>query len=569
MRVVAGSLVATLVACADPPPLPSLMCPPGTRRGADGHCILEHERPAGAVHLTVSVRTGDGEGDGANGHLADICLGDGLCLPLDLPNADVLRPGRTDVVHREDLVLPPGGLDRVVLRSLHGGGDAWRPACVAIAVDGEIVHCEEQAGVLLGTGDGAVASWTDPEGIHLACGSCADDLLTHGPLVGEVGPGDARLMVRTDTSREVTVQLHDQEDPGAAVLFAAARTAPADDFTTTFHLGGLVPARSYRAVFDVDGAPSRAAATFRTAPAAGSRTVLRLGFGSCARVPPQAIFDVARLERLDLFLFGGDNTYADSAQLDAHWAHLRAGLEHRARADFVAATPTVAIWDDHDFVGNDSDRLRPGGDVALRAFADYWPNRTLGTPGVPGVFSVVPWGDVDIFLLDVRMHRSPESEPDGSLLGEAQTAWLERQLAASTASFKLLVSGTPWAHSAGETWLDMPRARQRLFDFLAERRIGGVVLLAGDVHRGMLRRIPRKRAYALPEIISSPLAVPRTWRCPPPTPDAEELACFDGGNSFAAITLDTTAADPSLQVRMLDEAGREVAHLRILRSELE
>jgi alkaline phosphatase D len=562
-------VVTALGACADPPPLPSLACPPGTRRGAEGRCILEHDRPEGVVHLTVSVRTGDGEGDGANGHLAEVCLAEGLCLPLDLPNADVLRPGATDVVHREDLVLPPGGIDRVVLRSLRDGGDAWRPACVAVAVDGELVHCEDQASVLLGRGEGAVASWTDPDGVHLGCGSCADDALTHGPLVGEVGPGDARLMVRTDASRDVTVHLHDLEDAAAGVSIAAARTAPADDFTTVFHLEGLAPARRYHAVFDVDGAPSRATATFRTAPAAGSRTVLRLGFGTCARVPPQAIFEVARRERLDLFVFGGDNTYADTAQLDGHWAHLRAALEHRARGDFVASTPTVATWDDHDFVGDNSDRLRPGGDVARRAFADYWANRSLGTPAVPGVFSVVPWGNVDIFLLDVRTHRSPAGEGDGSLLGDGQTAWLEQQLSASTATFKLLVSGTAWAHSAGETWLDVPRARRRLFDFLATKRIGGVVLLAGDLHRAMLRRIPRPGAYALPEIISSPLAVPRTWRCPPPTPDAEELACFDGGNSFALITIDTTAADPSLDVRMLEEAGREVARLRILRSELD
>ena len=41
--------------------------------------------------------------------------------------------------------------------------------------------------------------------------------------------------------------------------------------------------------------------------------------------------------------------------------------------------------------------------------------------------------------------------------------------------------------------------------------------VAGDLHRSMLRRIPREGTYALPEIIASPLATPRTWRCPPPS----------------------------------------------------
>jgi hypothetical protein len=79
-----------------------------------------------------------------------------------------------------------------------------------------------------------------------------------------------------------------------------------------------------------------------------------------------------------------------SAQLDAHWAHLRAGLEHRARAALVATTPTLATLDDHDFVGNDSDGTWKGKDVALRAFADYWPASALGTPAVPGVFVGLP-----------------------------------------------------------------------------------------------------------------------------------------------------------------------------------
>jgi alkaline phosphatase D len=285
-------------------------------------------------------------------------------------------------------------------------------------------------------------------------------------------------------------------------------------------------------------------------------------------VSPQRIFEVASRASPDLFVFGGDNHYADSPRLDALWGHLRAGLEHPARAALVASTPTLAIWDDHDFVGNDSDGTWSGKETALRAFEDYWANGSLGTPTTRGVFSAFRWGDVEIFLLDVRYHRSPPHEEGGSLLGAAQTAWLEERLAASRATFKLLVSGTIWSPGRGETWLDHEEARDRLFEFLRARSIEGVVLLAGDLHRVMLRRIPRDGAYPLPEIVSSPLATPRTWRCPPPSDEVEEIACWDGGNAVAILDLDTTLPDPRIDVRVLDEAGADVARMTIRRSEL-
>lgn len=561
------AVIGPVVGCDDRRPVPTIPCPPGARREA-GVCVLER-RPSDAVgHLTVSVRTGDGPGDGADGHQAELCLSADLCVPLDLPNADVLRPGLTDVLHVERLGLSRASLDRVVLRSTKGS-DSWRPACVAVAIDGATVHCEDHIDVVLGTDGEASRSWTDPEGLHLGCGSCAPDPVTHGPLVGAVGPDRARILVRTDASREVTVLVHDEEDPAAPVLATTALTAPADDFTAVLDVEGLAASRRYRAFLDVEGAPSSAEASFRTAPPAGAATTLRLGFGSCARVTPQPIFEVVRRETPDVFLFGGDNHYADSARLDALWGHLRAGLEHPARAAVVASTPTLAIWDDHDFVGNDSNGTWAGKDTALRAFEDYWANPSLGVPGTPGVFSTFTWGDVELFLLDVRMHRSPDHDASGSLLGEAQTAWLEERLAASRATFKVLVSGTIWSPSIGETWLDFPGARERLFDFLRARSIGGVVLLAGDVHRSMVRRIPRDGAYALPEIIASPLATPRTWQCPPPSREVEEIACFDGGNAVAVLDFDTTVADPQLKVRILDEAGRAVAHLTVPRTQLQ
>lgn len=544
--------------------------PVGSDRG-DGRGYLGDRGRSAAPDvgstLTVTVRTGDGAGDGANRHVLSLCLAEDRCFPLDVPQSDTMRPGGVDVFHLPSFPLAATAIDRVELRSLDGQ-DTFRPACVAIALDGEPLHCAERDYPLLGIGpDADAASYRDPDGLHLACGSCVEEPLTHGPMVGAVEADRARLWVRTDGPREVEVAVVDQEHADAAVLSLVARPEVKDDFTTHFDVEGLRPNTRYRAFFDVDGEPAVRSASFRTAPVVGTPGVLRLGFGSCSRGFPQPIFDVVRAERPDLFLFGGDNHYADSSDLGSHWAELRLALEDPSRAALLRETPTLAIWDDHDFVGNDSHGGSPGGATALRAFEDYWANASLGTAATPGVFSTFTWGDVELFLLDVRTYRSPPGDEDGSLLGEAQTAWLKERLRASKATFKLLVSGTIWSPSIGETWEDVPDAREDLFDFLGRERIGGVVLLAGDLHRSMLRRIHRPEAYALPEIIASPFAN-RNWRCPPKLRAVDEIACVDDGNAFALFEIDTTRPDPHLLARIVGQDGVDRARLEVKASEL-
>ncbi len=539
------------------------------RNGADGDgATVAAAARGGAIHLSVEVRTGDGAEDGADGHAVELCLSADYCLPIDFANADVLRPGRTDVLHVDELPISLAAIDRVVLRS-RGSADAWRPSCVAVAIDGATLHCDDTLDVVLGgEGESAALSWTDPAGVHVACASCSAEPITHGPVVGAVTPVGARLWVRTDLAREVVALVHDDDDPAAPVVRVETRTWAEDDFTAILDVPGLAPTHHYRAFFESEGALAATSATFHTPPAPGSKSVFSLAFGSCARTPPQSIFDVAARAKPDFFVFGGDNTYADSPRTDVHWAHLRAALEHRARADFLATTPSIAIWDDHDFIGNDSNGTWKGRAEVLRAFEDYFANTSLGTPETPGVFSTFSWGDVEVFLLDVRSYRSPDDAFDGSMLGAAQEKWLQTELLTSTATFKILVSGSVWGPSAGETWLDHPEARERLFDFLSYQRIPGVVLLGGDLHRSMLRRLHRPEAYPLPEIVSSPLSVPSTWACPSPDRGEDRLACFDGGNAVALLAFDTTRSNPRIGVRILDEGGNEVAEMEILGSAL-
>jgi hypothetical protein len=233
-------------------------------------------------------------------------------------------------------------VDRVELRS-SGGVDAWRPTCVEMQWDGEPVHRSDGLTTPFGNGGGSeVERWSDPAGVHVGCRSCYPEPITHGPMVGETTPTTARVFVRTDASRRVSLRLADEARPGEL--------------------------RS-----------------------AGVRYPL-----------PDGVIEAARP---DLFLFVGDNHYANSPDLESLWWYYRRALEVPERASLLARVPTLAVWDDHDFVGNNTNRTSPGRESALRAFGDYWAVLPTGLPAEPGVYFRASWGDIDLFMLDDRYER--------------------------------------------------------------------------------------------------------------------------------------------------------------------
>jgi alkaline phosphatase D len=523
-------------------------------------------------HLSLAMRTGDGVNDGTDKNELSLCLTATDCFPLNVADVNDFRVGELDVYHFDDVNLPLAAIDRVELRSKNGT-DRYRPACLEVQFDGKPVYCEDGLDVALGSEGGIeVESYVDPLGLHLACDTCYPEPLTHGPLVGAVTSSTARVMVRTDATRKLDLRLKKKGAAGQGAIVATQMPSPHADFTAQFEVDGLEPATAYELAIDVDGAPStKGKGSFATPGAAATHPPLRLAFGSCARLWEQPSFDAVAGITPDLFLFVGDNHYGNTPDVGGLRWNDRRTLEVPERAALVATTPTLAVWDDHDYVGNNTIGSSPGKENALRVFGEYWANSSYGTAGTPGVFSTYRWGDVELFLLDDRYYRSAEDDPKGTMLGSGQTKWLETALLASTATFKLLVTGSMWSAHGGETWADFPGARTALLDFIRDKAIGGVVLLAGDVHRSELRKLRRKAqgAYDLPEIVSSAPANPG-GACPASSePDAQTVACFDAGDHFATLDFDTKAADPKLTARVRDVKGTTLATMVVLRSTLQ
>jgi alkaline phosphatase D len=518
-------------------------------------------------HLTFAVRTGPGPNDGTNDNTLSLCLNATACYRMNVADVDDFRIGEFDVYHVDGAALPRSAVDRVELRSV-GGVDAWRVACVEVRFDGEPVHCAEGLHLLgNGTATGESETYRDPLGLHAACTTCYPSTLTHGPMVGAVTDTGARVFVRTDATRRVALYLRDEARPETRWLAAVAYPSPDDDFTATLEASGLTPGHGYAYELEVDGVPAPRAGRFETAARVGEPSAFRAALGSCSRLWEQPIFGPIAAATPDVFLFLGDNHYANSPDLESLWWFYRRALEVPERAALARTTSTLAIWDDHDFVGNNTDRTSPGRDAALRAFGDYWAQPAGGLSTQPGIFTRVVRGDVDFFLLDDRYQRDPPGTAGGRILGAMQEAWLLEELRRSSATFHFLASGSIFSATGGETWLEYPASRAALFDAIAREGIGGMILLSGDIHRSHLRRIAHP-SYEIPEVVSSPLANTNST-CTSPGADATQRFCGDSGRYFATLDVDTTLADPRVIARIHDEAGRELAAMTILRSELE
>jgi alkaline phosphatase D len=342
--------------------------------------------------------------------------------------------------------------------------------------------------------------------------------LMEGPMVGAVTPDSITFWGRASGEFDVVVEYSPDPAFGATQRTAPVRATAATDYTVRVAATGLAPGTRYYYRLLVDGIPDRYRLTpFATHTAPAGPAPFRLAFGSCARHQldaEQPIFRAIAAAEPDLFFWLGDNIYADSASAWVFAEDYRRQRSIATTLPLQRAVPQLAIWDDHDFGLNNSDRSSPVRDASLAAFRNYWANPSYGQPDDPGVYFHYAYGGVDFFMLDGRYNRAPNTDPDGpekAFLGSRQNEWLRERLRASRASFKVLACGSGWSSEdgpTGDTWGAFLTERDALFDFIRDERIEGVFLVSGDTHYGEVNCIPRsgQGGYDLYDLVSSPLA---------------------------------------------------------------
>lgn len=266
-------------------------------------------------------------------------------------------------------------------------------------------------------------------------------------------------------------------------------------------------------------------ATSAAQPPGADRAIDVIALGSCARQDkPLPVWDVIAAHEPDVFLFLGDNMYADLERsrraitpTDVAGAYVElAGHETFDR--FRRAVPILATWDDHDYGLNDAGKELPfkaaSERLMLQFFREPIDSPRWDRPGVYGSWQFGPEGRrVRVILLDTRtfregLERNPQGRSGGggpyvpteddsrTLLGEAQWQWLESELR-KPADVRLIGSSIQVvAREHGwETWGNFPHERARLYELIRETRADGVVFVSGDRH---LMEISRDDTDATP-----------------------------------------------------------------------
>jgi alkaline phosphatase D len=406
--------------------------------------------------------------------------------------------------------------------------------------------------------------------------------LMQGPMVGAVSPTEAKIWARTTGEYAVTIQYAPDFEMNSAKTTDPVIARKANDYVVVVTLHGLVPNTEYFYKVLVNGEGDKylseyPAFRFTTAPPEGTAHTFRVAFGSCPKFQDdrvQPIWPVISQFEPDLFFWIGDNIYGDSLDPDILREEYRRQRDVHGLQPLLHNTPHLAVWDDHDFALNNHDRTNPIKFEALEVFTQYWANPSYGLSEVPGVFFSYSYGNVDFFFVDDRFYRDPNTDPDTpqkTMLGTAQFEWLTNKLASSQAVFKVIVSGSGFSKAKGEggdSWAAFLHERNRLFDFIRDHKITGVILASGDSHIGELNVIPwsDRGGYDLYDLVSSPLAQrnPESWLHR--RPERRIRPVYFKGSSVGVIDFifDDT---PHLMYRVIDIHGRNVWEPFVVRAD--
>jgi len=226
-----------------------------------------------------------------------------------------------------------------------------------------------------------------------------------------------------------------------------------------------------------------------------------IAFGSCNRdTMEQPLWPIISGNQPDLWIWGGDNVYADwpkrsekNPPYDAYkeWIQERysSQFEKPAYVEFREQTAIIGTWDDHDYGRNNAVADFPLKAVAKQSAVDFFelpaddPRRAR--EGIYGAYDFGPEGErVKVILLDNRYFATSEDAEAPDLLGDTQRSWLSAELEASTAQIHLIVSGSQVLSKEHrwDKWSNYPEDYKWLLDTIKTLAVPGVVLLSGDRH---------------------------------------------------------------------------------------
>jgi alkaline phosphatase D len=353
---------------------------------------------------------------------------------------------------------------------------------------------------------------------------------------------------------------------------------PARDFTATFALTKLTPATRYEvAVQDRPHADapvmSTTAGAFLTAPISTANAAATFAVMSCQQYEDRdrpdgfAIYPAMLALKPDFFVNTGDAVYYDHGPVHAvnvdlaryHWARMYGFPTLR---DFHRQVASFFMKDDHDTLTNDSHPEDRSGDFTfadgLRVF------REQTAPSEPP-YRTLRWGrHLQVWFLEGRDFRST-SEADRTqtptILGPTQITWLERTLAASTATFRVIITPTPMVGPDRPTKDDNYANKGYVVEGTKIRallaRQPNLTVITGDRH---WQYVSRDKTTGIEEwsVGAATDSHAGGWSEETPRPEHRFLRIKFGGFLSGSVAPSTATAPAALTLRLHDTVGKVI-----------
>jgi len=233
-------------------------------------------------------------------------------------------------------------------------------------------------------------------------------------------------------------------------------------------------------------------------------TISTIAFGSCnSEKKPQPLWPVIASENPDVWIWTGDNIYADTEDPAVFRQKYDLQLNNPEYRKFTNSVGFLTgTWDDHDYGVNDGGADYPQKELAKAELYRFLnvesddPSRARD-----GVYRSYDFGPTErrvrVILLDTRWFRSElerTSGPDreylpnttGTILGEAQWQWLSEQLADDSPQVTIIVSSIQVVarEHRFEKWGNFPNELDRFYKHLERHAPKNTVVISGDRHVG-------------------------------------------------------------------------------------
>jgi alkaline phosphatase D len=352
-----------------------------------------------------------------------------------------------------------------------------------------------------------------------------------GPMVAYTDYREVALWIQTEKPASVKVNYWEVTNPTKKYTTDPALTQKSKFFAATILADQVEPSKSYAYELVVNnklvklpqslGFKTQTLWQYRTEP-----PVVKFAFGSCNFVNDEVydrpgkpygsgfeIFEAIANQKPDFMLWTGDNAYYREVDfgtklgLQRRMSHTRSLPQMQ---QLLGQCSHYAIWDDHDYGPNNSDRSFVLKNESLEVFKDHWPMPARAFPG-EGITTMFDYADAQFFLLDDFWWKAPTEGKDvgdrGDYLGQKQLNWLLDALTSSKATFKFIVCGGQVLNSSRifENMSMSDAERAKLLEEITKRQISGVLFISGDRHHSIIHKLTREGAYPLYDFTVSPL----------------------------------------------------------------